>query len=300
MIPESGAGPARYRIGTVARMVGITTHALRAWERRYDALAPERTEAGGRLYTDADVARLRLIKSLLAYGHSISNVARLDVSELSGLLDEHRVSQLDDTRSETFVKRYLDSIEALDVEGAEQVLLRATAILPPFEVVQKVIVPVLEHTGSAWEAGEFCVAQEHAATALVRGHLSGLLRTLQPKETEATCIATTPAGELHELGALMAALLAAMRRHRSVYLGPNLPASEIADAARRSGAQRVLLSIVSLSKSKAEAELAAIAEEMPAQSTVLVGGRRVPELDLPEGFVALDSLDALDAHLSEP
>src|SRR5690242_12955313 len=76
---------ARYRIGTLARLTGVTTHAIRIWERRYGALAPSRTAGGARLYTDADVQRLRLIKKLLERGYTISAVATLDMAELTRL-----------------------------------------------------------------------------------------------------------------------------------------------------------------------------------------------------------------------
>lgn len=296
---ERSVGDGHYRIGAVARMVGVSTHALRAWERRYDALSPKRTEAGGRLYSIDDIERLRLMKSLLAYGHSISNIARLGVQDLTGLLNEHRSSGATDDRPETLVRRYLKAIDALDMDGAEQILLRATALLPPFEVVKQVIVPVLERVGAAWEVGDMCIAQEHAATALVRGHLGGLMRTLQPADTRTTSIATTPAGELHELGALIAAVLATMRGQRVVYLGPNLPASEIVDAVRRTGAQRLLLSVVSLEPGAAEKELCAIAQGLTTRTTALVGGRGVDAVKLPAGFLHLADLDALDAHLTE-
>src|SRR6478752_7800263 len=76
---------ARYRIGTLARLTGVTTHAIRIWERRYAALSPSRTPGGARLYTDADVQRLRQIKKLLEHGHTISGVAKLDTATLARL-----------------------------------------------------------------------------------------------------------------------------------------------------------------------------------------------------------------------
>ena len=75
-----------YRIGAVARYVGVSTHALRAWERRYGTVAPHRTPGGSRLYDAAQIDRLKTLKELTDYGHSIGEVARLSLEELKRLL----------------------------------------------------------------------------------------------------------------------------------------------------------------------------------------------------------------------
>lgn len=66
------------RIGEVANRTQMTIAALRAWERRYAILTPARTAGGQRLYSEADVARVRLVQRLVAEGWSIPGaVARL-------------------------------------------------------------------------------------------------------------------------------------------------------------------------------------------------------------------------------
>jgi len=76
----------RYRIGTVSDLTGIPPHTLRAWERRYSAADPDRTQAGFRLYSEEDVGRLTLIKRLSGLGHAIGNVAGLSLPELQDRL----------------------------------------------------------------------------------------------------------------------------------------------------------------------------------------------------------------------
>jgi MerR family transcriptional regulator, light-induced transcriptional regulator len=75
-----------YRIGDVARYVGVSTHALRAWERRYGTVDPQRTPGGSRLYDAAQIDRLKTLKELTDSGHSIGEVARLSLPELKSLL----------------------------------------------------------------------------------------------------------------------------------------------------------------------------------------------------------------------
>lgn len=52
-----------YRIGEAAREVGVSTSALRLWERQ-GLVRPSRSRGRYRLYTDADVARLRRVRDL--------------------------------------------------------------------------------------------------------------------------------------------------------------------------------------------------------------------------------------------
>ena len=82
------AAEAGFTIGAVSRLTGIPVHTLRAWERRYGAVRPERQEGGGRLYSRDDIARLTLLKRLTAAGQSVSTVARLPLEALRERVQE--------------------------------------------------------------------------------------------------------------------------------------------------------------------------------------------------------------------
>lgn len=87
LLPDGAPASTRcYRIGDVARYVGVSTHALRAWERRYGTVDPQRTPGGSRLYDAAQVDRLKTLKNLTDYGHSIGEIAKLSLVELKRLL----------------------------------------------------------------------------------------------------------------------------------------------------------------------------------------------------------------------
>ena len=97
------------RIGEVANRTEMTIAALRAWERRYQILTPARTAGGQRLYSEADVERVRVVQRLVAEGWSISGaVARLhagtSLEEPSG--DAGRVAILGDVDSEAVLVAY--------------------------------------------------------------------------------------------------------------------------------------------------------------------------------------------------
>lgn len=83
---HDGSGP--YRIGAVSALSGLPSNTIRTWERRYQAVEPERTEAGGRLYNDADVERLIALRRLTEQGHNISELASQPTQALRALLPD--------------------------------------------------------------------------------------------------------------------------------------------------------------------------------------------------------------------
>ena len=84
--PASSEHP-RYRSGAVARMVQMPVSTLRIWERRYQVVAPPMTTTGHRLYSGADVERLRLIRQLVDLGHAIGSIARLGLADLLAIAE---------------------------------------------------------------------------------------------------------------------------------------------------------------------------------------------------------------------
>src|SRR5438874_8006185 len=63
------------RIGEVARRTGMGESALRAWERRFRLLEPERSSGGQRRYSEADVERVLTVRRLVAEGFTLPTAA---------------------------------------------------------------------------------------------------------------------------------------------------------------------------------------------------------------------------------
>src|SRR5512135_2457059 len=62
---------------TVVQQTGITPTTLRAWERRYGILQPDRSDGGYRLYSEQDIALLRWLKSQVEAGVNIGRAVAL-------------------------------------------------------------------------------------------------------------------------------------------------------------------------------------------------------------------------------
>ena len=81
---------ARYRIGAVCRMTGLSQHVLRVWEKRYGVVRPRRASNQRRLYSERDIDKLALLKRLVDAGHAIGSIAQLDRAELDRRLQQSR------------------------------------------------------------------------------------------------------------------------------------------------------------------------------------------------------------------
>lgn len=263
-----------YRVGMVAKLTGLTTHTLRTWERRYQAVVPGRTDAGGRLYSDDDVRRLRLLRELVEAGHAIGTVATLSDRELVRVAaSAERSASLADTQAHTSpVDAFLAAIARLDVAGAERILARAAVALPTEDFLLEVVAPALKEVGDRWERKEFRIAHERVATAAARGLLFSLVRLYPPREQLGAVVVAAPRGERHELGAMMVAMLAALRGFTVLYLGADVPDNEIAYVTEVRSVQLVLLSVVNLSLAEVREVARSLSAALPVHTRIIIGG----------------------------
>jgi DNA-binding transcriptional MerR regulator len=272
----------RHPIRVAARRTGLSTDLLRAWERRYGVVEPGRTEGGRRLYSDRDIERLRLLKAATDAGRSIGRVAELAIDDVARLVREDREAERAERGGSReggedaaeYLAESLDAIAGLDVARLDAALSRATVALRPVVVIEDVVAPLMRRIGEAWAAGRLMPGHERLASGAVRSALAEMIGALAGTAPAAPLLlAATPTGQAHEIGALLAAATAAAAGWRVTYLGPDLPASDIASAARQTRARAVALSLVYPSGDpRVEAAVRELARSLPSDSALLVGG----------------------------
>jgi methanogenic corrinoid protein MtbC1 len=272
----------RYPIRAVAKITGLGLDTLRAWERRYRAVIPERTERG-REYGPDQIERLLRLSQLTRNGHSIGRIASLSDSELITLLAGEPVRLETKVRpASDLVAPVLAAIERYDAAQAGDELSRLAAVLSPRDLVYQVALPLMRETGVRWHSGTLAVAQEHLITQILRNLLGGMMRLFRPMPATPVpkrMVLATPAGESHEFGILVAAMLASLAGIEPVYLGTNLPAREIAEAAERTSARVIALSVTFQPETLVR-EVRTIAETMPKETELWLGGSCGHDLDL--------------------
>jgi DNA-binding transcriptional MerR regulator/methylmalonyl-CoA mutase cobalamin-binding subunit len=294
----------RHPMGVVVQRTGLTSHVLRAWERRYGAVEPGRTEGGQRLYSDADVLRLRLLRRATEAGRAIGSVAGLSTQTLATLVGEDAGERRGDGSAgpggrpgvaARHLETCLEAADRLDAQALRDELMRAVVTLSAPAFVVEVVGPLLHRVGELWEEGSMRPAQEHVVSTAVRQVLDWLLGRYDASSDAPLVVTGTVAGELHEFGAMLASVVAADVGWRVLYLGPSLPAEEIAMAASRSGASVVAVSVVDgedLDPDGPARELTELRMAVPPGVLVVAGGRRSAGVDV-EGVTVVPDLNSL-------
>ena len=295
-------------IGVVAERAGVSPDVVRAWERRYGVVEPERDASGRRVYTQSDIDRLVLLARATEGGRSIGQVANLEDEVLEELIRQ-RVAARASTGpldlpadSGELVQEGMRLVRALDGHQLEVCLLHAASRHGVPVLLRAVVGPLFRAIGVEWHAGNLTAAQEHLATTTVRGVLVRLLGSLPRIDDAPVLLAATPTGERHEIGILMVVAEAVTLGWRVTYLGADLPADEIASAAKQTGARAVALGAVyTPDPARLVREIAALRRALSEDIALMVGGAAVRPLDLPEGdgkTVYIRDLDELRTELN--
>ncbi|MSR83194.1 MAG: MerR family transcriptional regulator [Candidatus Latescibacteria bacterium] len=270
-------------IKIVVRRTGLGAHQIRVWERRHQAVIPQRSEGGHRLYSEADIERLQLLHRATRAGHRIGQLAGLSAADLRALVEREGSTParaegpIAASDSDAHLARCLGAVERLDGTALAEELARTHAEFGQQSLVEALIAPLMTRIGELWHQGSLRIASEHLASAVVRSFIGRLNSAHPHPATAPLLISTTPSGQHHELGALLAAHAALAAGWRAHFLGPDLPAEEIAGASHRTGARAVALSLVFPSDDPHLAdELARLASMLNPQTALLIGGQAAP------------------------
>lgn len=271
---------ARHTMKSVSKRTGLKPQLIRMWERRYKAVVPSRTSTGRRVYTDEDIQRLVLLRQATQAGESIGQIAGLSDGELLNLAGPSSLTPDSVGQKPTNVstldhlQQCLSAVDQLDAVFLESSLLRALTNLGQPAFLEEVVAPLLEATGERWANGNFKVAHEHLVSAVVRSILGGMVLTQSTGNSGPAIVLTTPSGQHHEFGILMASIVATSSGWNPVYLGPDMPVEEIASAAIRKNARAVALSIIyPQDDPRLSMELRKLRKYVGDDITIIVGGR---------------------------
>jgi MerR family transcriptional regulator, light-induced transcriptional regulator len=289
---------ARYPIRAVAKITGLSLDTLRAWERRYKAVVPQRSNRG-RQYGTEDIDRLLLLHQLVQRGHAIGGIAGLPDAELKNLLTAKPGALTSKSEpASNLLDPVLAAIEIFDADRAGEELSRLAAVLTPRDLVYRVVLPLMREVGNRWHNGTFAIAQEHLTSQILRNLLGSMMRLFRKPVSGIKLVLATPTGESHEFGILASAMLAAMAGCEVLYLGADLPAHEIAAAAERVSARVTILGITIVTLSTEE-EIRSIAAAMPEPCELWIGGAGAAQLDLSKlgrKTILLSDLPALESE----
>jgi DNA-binding transcriptional MerR regulator len=281
-----------YPLRTAARLTGLSPELLRAWEKRHGVVTPLRSAGGTRRYTAADINRLSLIKAAVDGGHRISQVAHLEAIELrrlAGAESKRESSQLDEV---------LDTVNRLDSITCQAVLAQRFSAFGPALFAREFALPLVQEVGERWARGEMGIPQEHMLTSQLRSLLGSAMHPTASSALGPRVIFATPEGEPHELGLLMAALTAIGAGANPLYLGTQLPASDLAAAVKQFDASALAASIVTMETSAAQSYVERIRDELPEHVQLWLGGAGAKAIRPMRATEIIDSLEDFEHRVT--
>lgn len=264
------------RIGELSRRSGVSTELLRAWERRYGLLRPVRSAGGLRLYSTDDLERVRLMRRHLDAGLAAAEAAGQATRDAPvgepEALPAASATALDAGAARAELAAAVDAFDEGAVQASIDRFLSAGTV---DAFLADVLLPYLRELGERWAQGEATVAQEHYASALIRGRLLGLARGWGAGVGPVAVLACLP-GEYHEFGLIAFGLALRSRGWRIAYLGADTPLETVDQTAETLEAQLVALSSVSPARAQ---EVRADLERLAQRHRVGLGGDAAARLD---------------------
>jgi methanogenic corrinoid protein MtbC1 len=267
-----------YNTRAVVLRTGVPADTIRAWERRYRFPAPCRTQGNQRLYSERDVAVICWLRDQTRAGMTISHAVTLYRALLveSGMDDESPAAvprtqsaapadatgnpatliqppsneeptgaRLHQEARQSFFHTCLELISALsgyDSRSADTILDELIAIASAETVCHEVLQPALVEIGRRWETGVLSTSAEHFASAFILRKISALYNVSRPDAGRGPIVAACVEGEAHELGLMFVSLFLSRNGYQVIYLGCDLPATDLVEAVSHLRPPLVLLS----------------------------------------------------------
>ena len=265
-----------FPIRVLAEKTAVGTSTLRAWERRYGLLQPQRTPKGHRLYSQKDVKRVAKILDLLNDGHSLPSIA--EMLAIQNEADDAVKIGLENVLSAAMSSVWFDLIEAtleatedFNIERIDAIYNEASSLYPVDMVTDRLIQPVITSLGKAWiEYPEKGIAQEHFYTSWLKNRLGARFHHNYSHAKGARIICACLPGSYHEIGLMLFSLSALARGYRVLYFGADLPLNQLSYIRERSAAKAIVLGAHKTMSNIVSTELI---ELMPKLKTpVFIGG----------------------------
>ncbi|MDH3715684.1 MAG: MerR family transcriptional regulator [Gammaproteobacteria bacterium] len=287
-----------YPIRVVAEKTGVNPVTMRAWERRYGLIKPERTAKGHRLYSTQDIDTINQILQLLEQGIPISRVAE----SLSGgplrepLPDPAGYDDAAEKNAwESYVRRMVTAVSAFDERALDAAYNDALSLYPIDLVTRMLITPLLREMTARWETFVYADAERHFLDSYLRNKLGARFHHQSLQANGAKLVLAGVAGDHTEIPMFFLALAALTAGYRVVLLGANCQLESLEHVLSRTRAAALVLhSELLLPARMITSQLSALAGRAPCP--VFITGSctesQSDELDraglipLPEDFIS--------------
>jgi len=271
----------KYTIRILSERTGVRPVTLRAWERRYDLLEPERLDNNYRLYSDRDIEVVRWITHRLDEGLSISSAVReYKGFRSNGIWPEALPTVLAPAPSKTpefppktYAEKLFQALTKHDEAAARKIMDSVQSMYDLKTIFFEIFYPCLYEIGEAWYRGEIRIATEHFASAFIRGILMQLLQAFPIYSQAPSLLIGCGPEEFHEIAALMLSVLLRREGYQVEFLGADLPVEDLVMYAEDANPDMIILSVSSELSARQLHKMQAMLDKLPSKPKLGFGGR---------------------------
>lgn len=305
-----------FNIQVASQLSGVASATIRAWEKRYNAVVPERADNKHRLYSEKDIEKLALLFRLTEFGQSIGKIAHLDLEELKNIYSSLMHRPYEELMVVTPHHERIDynkvlnsfflALSAYKLDIISHELEKAKHILTPRDLCLNLIVPLFYEVEKKIERNEITLAQKHSLSAIVSFHIGQLIGHHYQKSSlkEDLMLIASPEGEMNGVNLLASALLCVHYGIRFIFLGNQMPPLSLADSANTLHPKNIFIGSVQhgeVSENNLRLYLTKLLSQLKTHSQILVDGDLSPEMrrELEEKKIPFfPSLPAFDEFLA--
>jgi MerR family transcriptional regulator, light-induced transcriptional regulator len=289
-IAEYSAEP-KYTIKAVSERTGVKPVTLRAWERRYDLIEPDRKDNNYRLYSERDIEIVRWITHRLENDLTISNaVGEYRHMRENGIWPEALPSVLLPEPSEkpkhppkVYADQLYKRLIAHDEANARRIVDAIQTVFDLKTIFFEIFQPCLYEIGEAWYRGEIRIATEHFASSFIRGILMNLLQAFPVYSTAPSLLIGCAPEEFHEIAPLMLSVLLRREGYQVEFLGADLPVDDLVAYAEDVDPDMIILSAGFEHTARPLHSMQASLNKIPSQPKLGFGGRYFNENEKARG-----------------
>ena len=218
-----------FTVKDLENLSGIKAHTIRIWEKRYQVLAPERTDNNIRLYKNEDLQRLLNVSFLNNFGYKISKIASLSIEECNDLV---KSIYNESSKKELAINDFKIAMMNFDAKLFHENYNQITQNLSFKDVFYTILIPLLDEIGLLWQTSTIKPSHEHFISYLIRQKLTSKIEELQLAsaiDKDKVVVLFLPENEVHDLGLMFVNAELIQKGYKTVFLGDNIPIEDLVD-----------------------------------------------------------------------
>ncbi|WP_046756060.1 MerR family transcriptional regulator [Kordia jejudonensis] len=213
----------KFSIKDLENLSGVKAHTIRIWEKRYNLLAPERTDTNIRTYDIQSLQKLLNITLLYKNGYKISKIAEIPEDKIHILVREIATEKnMHNQALNSFKLSMLNFDYSLFYNTYNKLLAEQSFR----EIFFDTFIPLLNELGVLWHTNTINPAHEHFISSLVKQKIilnTERIQTLEKSNKSKTFVLFLPENEIHEIGLLYLNYELQLKGYHTIYLGQTIP-----------------------------------------------------------------------------